>query len=260
MIIDSLTHITPDGKWFSTSYDSSLENLLRGMDKCGVERAVVVALDGYIKNEFILRTCEEHSSRLIPGASINPASFNGPSEAALQAKKLLSSGKYTVLKLHPRLHKYDIFDSRFLCILEEVEKADMKVHVWLDTLLYYRDARLAKPPVGSIHDLVARFPSIKFVLLHGCGSEVLRLADAIRDCENTLLDISYTLSRYKGSSVDLDLAFLFKNFDQRIVFGSDFPEVSVQQAITDFDALTKKLSSHKRNAILHKNLSELLEL
>ena len=32
MIIDSLTHITPDGRWFSTSHDASIDRLLRELD------------------------------------------------------------------------------------------------------------------------------------------------------------------------------------------------------------------------------------
>jgi hypothetical protein len=47
--------------------------------------------------------------------------------------------------------------------------------------------------------------------------------------ENYLLDLSMTMMRYKGSSIELDIKFLFENLDERICIGSDFPEYSIQK-------------------------------
>ncbi len=258
MLIDALTHATPDGKWFSTNYDSSTKNLLDNMDKCGVDKAVIVALAGYIENDFIFKLCKEHSDRLIPGVSINPVMFNNSKDALLQIKMLFSNEDCNILKLHPRLHKYDISDTRFLRVLEEIAQSERKINVWLDTLLRYPGAAMTKPPVDAIHELVGKFPSIDFVLLHACGHEILSLAEAIRGYKNAFLDVSFTLHRYIGSSVALDLSYLFGRFDERIVFGSDFPEVSISQALADFNSLTTELALDKRERILWKNLRNLL--
>ena len=75
MIIDSLVHITPNGKWFDTDYDASESKLLHDLDKEKVERAVLVGLAGYISNEFILDVCKRNKGRLIPGASFNPSQY-----------------------------------------------------------------------------------------------------------------------------------------------------------------------------------------
>ncbi|MBN1183783.1 MAG: amidohydrolase family protein [Bacteroidales bacterium] len=256
--IDSLTHVTMDGHWFTTSFDASITRLLREMDIYEVDRAVVVALAGYIENSFVEDICKKYKDKLIPGASINPTEFSNPNEAAAYARGLLCEGRFPVLKLHPRLHKFDVLDSRCLSILDEIAQKKLPVLVWLDTLFRYNGASMSKPPIDSIHKLVGEYSSIKFVLLHSCGSDILRLADAIRDCKNVLLDISYTLGRYKGSSVDLDLSYLFRTFDKRIVFGSDFPEISIGEALADFELLCKGLSLEKKERILGLNLSNLL--
>ena len=47
LIIDSITHVTPDGQWFQTHYDASELRLIQEMESAGVARAVVVALAGY---------------------------------------------------------------------------------------------------------------------------------------------------------------------------------------------------------------------
>jgi len=257
VIIDSLTHITPDGRWFTTSYDASITRLLREMDKSKVDRAVVVALAGFIENSFVEDACKRYADRLIPCASINPSEFSNSADAAKQARVLLCDSRFPMLKLHPRLHKYDVLDSRCLSILDEIAQGELPVAVWLDTLFRYNGAPMSRPPIDAIHKLVGKYPRIQFVLLHACGSEILQLADAIRDCRNVLLDISYTLCRYKGSSVDLDLSYLFRHFDERIVFGSDFPEISIEQ-LAAFESLSVGLSSEKKERLLGQNLSKLL--
>ena len=53
MVIDSLTHLTPDGRWFSTAFDASEHRLLEEMDGAKVDKCVVVALAGFIGNDFV---------------------------------------------------------------------------------------------------------------------------------------------------------------------------------------------------------------
>jgi predicted TIM-barrel fold metal-dependent hydrolase len=259
MIIDSLTHVTPDGRWFDTSYNASETRLLHEMDREGVDKAVLVALAGYIDNEFVAQVCARHSDRLIPGASINPVAYSTSSQAVSELEPLLDKG-FTVLKLHPRLHQYDLMDFRSVALLEAIAVHDVPPLIWLDTFLRYRGATLRKPPVETICEWIAKFPSLTFVLLHSGGAEALRLAEAIRDYPNIFLDISYTMHRYRGSSVEMDLKYLLRFFDRRMIFGSDFPEVSLKEALDDFNSLTLNLNTETRHRILGNNLQGLLRL
>lgn len=258
VIADSLTHVTANGRWFSTAHDASESRLLQEMDNAGVDKAVVVALAGYIENGFVSAVCARHPHRLIPGASINPAAYPGPREAAAESKALASEGRFAALKLHPRLNEYDPLDSRCLAVLEEMASGDRPLPIWLDTYFRYPGGLLKKPPVETIHELVGRFPSLIFVLLHACGPDILRLAEAVRSSPNCFLDISYTMHRFRGSSVELDLRFLLGEFDQRILFGSDFPEVSITEAVSDFDSLGANLGAKARARILGENLRRVL--
>jgi predicted TIM-barrel fold metal-dependent hydrolase len=78
-------------------------------------------------------------------------------------------------------------------------------------------------------EVLLGLPRLKVVLLHGGGVDLLRYAELVRANDNYLLDLSLTLCKYAGSSVDLDIGFLFRRFDRRICVGADFP---------DFDYLT----------------------
>jgi len=260
MVFDSLTHITPDGRWFDTTLDASEKELLRQLDAAEVQRAVVVALAGYIDNRFVLKVCHRHPGRLAPCASFNPAAFGGEKEARAELRRELNGAGYTALKLHPRLNRYDPLDPRCLAILEETASWEHPLPVWLDTLFYYRGGVLRKPPVDTIHELVGRFPSLSFVLLHGGGSWVLQVAEAIRDCPNAFLDISFTLQRYRSSSIAADLRHLVSTFDRRVVFGSDFPEVSIGGALESFSEIASGIAPEKCANVLGANLSRILAM
>lgn len=260
MIADSLTHVTPDGKWFASKLDASETELLRQLDEAEVDRAVLVALAGYIENEFILEVCQRHPDRLVPCASFNPALYASAEEAKKNLRVQLTGHRYRALKLHPRLNRYDPLDPRCLGALEEVSSWDRPLPVWIDTLFYFRGGRLQKPPVDTIHELVGRFPSLPFVLLHGGGSWILQVAEAIRDCSNAYLDISFTLHRYRSASIALDLRAILTDFDRRVVFGSDFPEVSLPDALATFREIASGLPPEKCANVLGLNLSKILEL
>ncbi|HEY1679246.1 MAG TPA: amidohydrolase family protein [Candidatus Sulfotelmatobacter sp.] len=260
MVFDSLTHVTPDGRWFDSSLDASTGELLRQLDESGTRRAVVVGLPGYIENRFVLEVCERHPDRLVPCGSLNPAAFANPSQAQANLRAELKGRHYKGLKLHPRLNRYDPLDPRCVAVLEELAAWEHPLPVWLDTLLYYRGGSLKKPLVDTIHELVGRFPSLTFVLLHGGGSWILQLAEAIRDCPNAYLDISFTLQRYRTSSIAQDLRYLVDTFDRRVIFGSDFPEVPIGTALRTFDKITEGISSEKRLNVLGANLAKILHL
>jgi predicted TIM-barrel fold metal-dependent hydrolase len=258
LILDSLVHVTADGRWFDSGLDASPTALLRQMDKAGVERAVVVALAGHIPNEFVQSVCAAHAGRLVAGASFDPSAFAGPDEAVHEFALQLRDAPFAALKLHPRLNRYDPLDGRCLAILAEAAAWRRPPAIWIDTLFYYRGGTLRKPVVDSIHTLVSTYPSLTFVLLHSGGSWALQVAEAVRDCPNAFLDLSFILKRYYGSSVWTDLRHLTQTFDRRVLFGSDFPEAPIPEAVRLFEELTAGIDAEKKANVAGRNLEQLL--
>jgi predicted TIM-barrel fold metal-dependent hydrolase len=261
MIIDSLTHVTPDGRWFATRHDASVDRLLREMDKAGTDKAVVVALADHIENNFVARTCASHADRLIAGASINPAKCGSAKQAAAEARALLSDGEFRVLKLHPRWNGYDPLDPRCLGMLEEIASFPKPVPIWLDTIFRNRTCLLRKPPMDAIEELAQRFPSLRIVLLHGGGSLLLQVAELIREHPNLTIDLSLTILYYRPSSLQEDIAFVLAKRDRRAIAGSDFPEFCQSEYISAIQraASDQALSEEKITGVLGRNLSHLLE-
>jgi predicted TIM-barrel fold metal-dependent hydrolase len=260
MVIDSLTHLTPDGRWFSTAFDASEGRLLGEMDRAGVDKSVVVALAGFIGNDFVGRACTRHPDRLIPGASINPLVYHTPKAAMAELRSLRSRFPYAVLKLHPRLNKYDPLDPSCLSFLEEMAAEDSRLPLWLDTLFPYPGASLRKSPVDAIRQLLERFPSLTFVLLHACGSDILRLSQSVRDYPNAWIDLSYTMPKSRGEPGELYLKEAVERFNDKMVFGSDFPEISLPEALETFRAFQFDLTAKDQASVLGGHLQQILGL
>jgi predicted TIM-barrel fold metal-dependent hydrolase len=249
---DSLVHVTPDGRWFNTGFDASERRLLTEMDAAGVERAVVVALAGVIDNRFVLDVCRRNPGRLIAGASFNPCAESADWRAMLRGE--LKDGPFAVLKLHPRLNRFDPLDPRALAMLEEIASWPKPPLIWLDSLLYPSGVAMQRSPVESVRYLAERFPALRFTLLHGGGASALAFFEAVAPLRNVVLDLSYSLTRYRNSSVALDHRFLVERFDRRTVFGSDFPEVPLADAISAFEQIANGLDPVKVDNVRARTL------
>jgi len=258
MLIDGLTHVTPDGRWFDTGVDASEDRLLREMDDRRVERAIVVPMTGFIEDEFVAGVCDRHPDRLIPAGSINPGLYPGPGEAARAARERLAGSPARAVKLHPRLHRYDLLDPRCQAVLAEMAAWPRRPVVLLDSLLHYRGGVMAASLVDAIHAVVGRFPGLDFVILHAGGVWAPHLAQALSDCPNAVLDLSFTLKRYWGGPLIDELAVLLRRFDRRVVFGSDFPEIGIGEALALMERICDGLAEAKRANIMGRTLDRLL--
>lgn len=259
MVVDALTHVTPDGRWFDTALDASEGSLLRQLDDAAIERAVVVALAGHVPNDFIVGLADRHGDRLLPVGGFNPGAWPTTAQVATEARAQLRDAGLVGVKLHPRMHRYDPLDPRVLALLGEMSAWPAPPAVWLCTLFHYRGGALRKPPVETIYELVNSFPGLRFVLAHGGGPDLLRLATAVRPCPNALLDLSFTLVRFAGSTVDTDLRYLLGAFDRRLVFGSDFPEIPVTEARTALENIGAGAKSGAVARVLGQNLVDFLD-
>jgi len=80
----------------------------------------------------------------------------------------------------------------------------------------------------------------------------------VRFHKNLLLDLSFTIMKYEGSSIDLDIRFMFRNFDRRICIGTDHPEYSPAALEKRFSFFSQGLSEEKKQNIAYMNLTGFL--
>lgn len=238
--------MTPDGRWLVPQYSAGEKDLLFQLDEAGVDKAVLVSLPGLSPNEFVLEVCRRHPGRLLPVGSFNPMAYSAGGIADGAKKKLMDRG-FIGVKLHPRMGRFDLLDPQVGHFLDEVAGWANPPRIWICTFLHYKGGKLAKSPVETLHEIVGRYPGITFILAHAGGPDILRMANAIRDCPNAFLDLSWTLTKYRGSSVETDIRYLVNTFEARMLFGSDFPETRISEAVASLETIcrTSKLGACK---------------
>ena len=67
------------------------------------------------------------------------------------------------------------------------------------------------------------------------------------------------MEHYIQTTLKKDMIFLFKNFDKRILVGSDFPSFSLKQFKTCLNKLIKhsKINNKKKTNILINNINKI---
>ena len=249
-LFDSLTHVTADGRWGAGvhDYDASCGRLLSELDRVGPHRACLVAIAGIADNRTTMDVASRYADRFIPVGSIDPANEVDP----VTGVERLAAAGFAGLKLHPRLHGYDPLDERCRAAIDAAGQSGLTV--FLDTLFRQR-TRSTAHPIDVVDELLVTNPGCRFVLLHATGATALELFELGRMHGHALIDLSFTLMRYAGSSVDDDIGFLCEQLDQRVCIGSDFPEYTPIEALTRFERLTLGLHEDKRENVAWRNLN-----
>ncbi len=252
---DSLTHVTADGSWFGERHcDASLPRLLADMDSAGAYRACLVAIAGHGDNDFTLASAQAHPERFVPIAGVDPCVLATARRVEVVVRQIKEQG-FAGIKLHPRLNGYDPLDAK--CIAAIDAAGDQGLVVLLDTL-FRRKGLATKHAPDVIDALAAACPGTKILLLHATGPSMMELYEIVRCNSHLMLDLSFTLMRYRGSSrLDADMNFLFKTTDQLVTIGSDFPEYSPQASLERFAELTQGVEPHRIDNITHLNLERL---
>ncbi len=255
-LFDSLAHPSLAGTWLNRPHTATFDRLVDEMRAAGVVKACAVGLEGMdsFEADGFAAACSKHAE-LFPVAGYRP----GESGALAADMARLRGMGYGGVKLHPRFSRIDVFDG----ILGETmaAAADAGLVVFYCT---YHHCAVEHWPVGDpFLALVAALkaaPAAKVVLLHGGDVELLRYMQLVRFNARLLLDLSMTLCKYPGSSLDADMAFLFREFDRRTCVGSDWPQHSAAELRARFGHFAAGTTREKAGNIAGGNLARFLGL
>lgn len=254
-LFDSLAHPTVSGDWLGRGPIAGFEALAGELSRAGFTGACAVGLDGVgdYEHEAFAERCRVHPG-LVPIAGYNPLA-----DASLERLRTLRAMGYAGIKIHPRFsgltHRLGTLGPTF----RHAAVAGLVVFV----CTYVHGGWAQYPATDPMLDLVKSLreaPETRVVLVHGGDVRLLRYAELARFNANLLLDLSMTLMKYPGSSVDADLGFLFRCFDRRICIGSDWPEYPLAQVRSRFEALSAGCPPDKLANAAGLNLARFLGL
>lgn len=251
-IFDSLTHPTVNGDWILPRYpqSSTLSLLKNSMEQAGVKWAFAVGManiGGYEETTYINFIKNSKIRSLFPIAYISP--HEEVQELKSRFKKLKNLG-YFGIKLHPRLSNF-CPDQKVANIVNNAFEQGL---ITLLCTYPYGLGHSSRINPESIMHFLEHLGSSKIILLHSGAIRLLEYMEIARVFTNVLLDLSFSICKYPGSSLDLDISFMFKHFDRRICIGSDFPEFSPVLLRERFNILGKNVPLEKLENIAYRNL------
>ena len=256
MIIDAHVHITPDGKWFNTNHDASVESLISELDEASIDKAILLPIEGFIENDFIVEVCQKYPDRLIGFVSVNP----------LQGQKAIQKLEHYItkfglkgLKLHPSLQKFQPLHRNVIGLLEKTVELD--IPVIFDTFPS-SSFLLLEDILPLVYDKLAKVvPEAKITLAHSGGYRLFDAMAVAKSNPNIYLEISYSILYYQGSSIINDFEFVIKKVGaHRVIYGSDYPEMRIAPSYNQASKILANFSREEKDLIFGGTISNLLRL
>jgi len=257
-IFDSLTHPMPNGKWLDKRYENknTLAALKHQMQEANIRWSLAVGMGkniGEYDENTYAKFITNQADNIFPIAYFDYPNFRDVDDHMLvtHIKNLVSLG-YVGIKLHPRFGHFSFCELQLANIIKRAAEFDLAVllctYCWEDSV----NSGLSDP--FSMMKLLSRLDGAPVILVHGGGVLLMQYIEIARAFSNVLLDLSLTLCKYVGSSLDLDLKFAFSQFDRRVCVGSDGPEFLSNNLRERFNYLSHGLSEDKLKNIGYKNI------
>jgi predicted TIM-barrel fold metal-dependent hydrolase len=255
MIVDAHTHIyehpLPKDK-----RPASAADLLREMDAAGVAMALVLPLPGRASNEFVYHECAKHPDRL---AALYVPEFDEPSETFVKLRNFLEDHDCRGIKIHPRLQRVTVEDA----VVHEITAWASERRLPLLFDCFPSGSDLDNPRFGPLayHRLAQEIPTAQIVLAHAGGYKVLEAFMTAKANPNIILESSFTLGYFPGTSVERDLAFAFGHlYPGRTMYGSDFPEMPVADHLQRTRRVLESMSPDRAAAFYGQTAAQLYRL
>jgi hypothetical protein len=109
--------------------------------------------------------------------------------------------------------------------------------------------------------LVREIRNVPIIILHSGGARCWEAMLLALEAPNVYLETSFTLPYYRGSSIESDLAFIYRKVGiEKVLYASDFPYVPLDESFECIEQFLDRhrFSSKEKSAILGDNARQLL--
>lgn len=226
-------------------YTVTAESLLKEMDACGVERAVIVPADREIAvanregNDEVLEAMRRHPDRLTAFATANPWFGAAAVEEARRAFGLGAAG----LKLHPVLQGFQIIDP--------VARPLVELAVSLRKPVYFHTGTPVSAPPFQLSELGLRYPDGRFIMGHAAYSDYWNdVVFAVKAAPNMFVETS--------THLPVVIRILVEAVGtERVLYGSNHPLNAMGLEIEKITRYVRSPGDLER--VFSSNLERLLE-
>ena len=238
----------------------SVEELLRCMDRAGVERAVLLgwywlrAENCARQNRFFADLVRRYPDRLSAFATVQPAA--GAEQAVAELRRARAEGLCGIGELSPHAQGYAMDSAELAAVLASAEVFNWPIN------LHVTDARgpmypgRIETPRAEFLQLARAWPNVTLVLAHWGGGEPLGAATSA-GLERVFYDTAASPLLYDAT---MWRRFIDQVGADRVWFGSDFPlnnypaneaEPEMVRLLAEVEAAG--LTATQKAAVLHHN-------
>ena len=255
MIFDTNVHLTISDKWYNNKnyYNKDLkknfdkifkQNKLKGYACVGISNL------GKYDHKLFIKKFKNKNVFLVP--ALNPLK---KIETQLE---LFQKYNCKAVKIHPRSVNKNLSDLNLDKIFYLCNKKNLRIFICTYSN-YIPKNFCTSDPKYIFAKAYKKYNNLKILLMHGGCERILEYSELVRFSKNIFLDLSLTIMKYKNSSVDHDIKYLFQNFDQKITLGSDYPEVNYNEFINRIKFFSKGLTKNKKDNIYFKNFQDFMK-
>jgi len=174
--------------------------------------------------------------------------------------KMLQSNEVSCVKIHPRIQGLSANQVKEL--VKKASELGINKPIIIDMFPYRSgNYRISENTPTAYEELLQYYPNQKFVFAH-FGGIYLREVFMMMKCYPNLFADTSLITRYFRNSPLLDELFYFihRLEGNRVLFGSDFPEIEFQENIDLHNAYFKKAGVKSRDVekIFSSNYLELI--
>lgn len=235
MIIDSHVHL--DMHRFKDMKKAAFQ-LIRDMEKAGIDRAIVLPDNLNNTNEHVKVACGLFPKRLYGFGMVNPKQTKA--KIAKDIDKLMKNKWLKGIKLHPRTQNVNLDAPGVFHIARCIASRNLPLTIDCFPSFKYVDLDEKKLP-NAFDKLAKRNPLTKIIMAHMGGHRIMDAYAVARSNPNVFLEVSYTFHHYRGSSVEGDMAFIIKKIaPKKIIYGSDHPSVDMGVGLKMFKSFCRK--------------------
>ena len=248
MFFDTNAHPTLDGNWLAGRKGQTFKEYSEELKSIGGRGAYAVGLPGVGGYQHGAFFNESLRHDLVPVAGLR---LDEAEDLKGQLDEIVKTG-FQMVKIHPRLMGISHLERQLEDVLVECGNQGLKV--LLCTYSAGTAGQLpATDPYYQICRALNRLPSMVLLLLHGGVTRLMDYSLLARHTSGVFLDLSYTIMKYRRSSLDSDIQFLVEDLDQKLTIGSDSPEYSLLDVSTVISNYVGRSIESKKENVLYRN-------
>jgi predicted TIM-barrel fold metal-dependent hydrolase len=206
-----------------------------------------------VANDDLLALAAKHP-KVMPIATVHP--YDGA--AAIAELERVAARGIKVLKLHPHTQKFDAADPRVLALVQRA--GELGVIVLMD------NASILPGDCEKLFNLALEAPKTKFIFAHlgALNFRFWNILKAARTAEglfgdNIYFDISAIVVIVAGSPIQDEFVWTVRNVGvDHVLFGSDYPQYSLEQNASALEGL--RLDESEKKKIRFENAQRLFGL